>query len=267
MVYRYALYLLIAYALLCLVVFVFQRRLLYLPTTYDKHRLEPPSAMAYWPEDGADYLGLIGGPTASKGTILVFHGNAGSARDRNYYLQALAPRGYRVILAEYPGYGGRDGRPSEKACVAQAREMIATIRQTSAEPLYLWGESLGAGVVSAVAKQAGADIDGLVLITPWHALADLAQSVYWFLPVRLLLLDRFHSGKNLASFDGPVAVLIADGDTIIPRHHGDKLFDRLQDPKKRWVFEGAGHNSWPVDSGAAWWDEVITFLETNRVDD
>lgn len=263
MVARYALYFLIAYVCLCLVVFIFQRRLLYLPS---KHALEvhrQSRGLTMWPEASAAYLGFAGGTTGieAKGTVLVFHGNAGSAVDRSYYADALGPLGYRVILAEYPGYGARSGKPSEKTLVSQAQLMIDQIKATYSGPLYLWGESLGAGVAAAAARTQGERIDGVVLLTPWYALPDLAQAIYRFLPARLLVLDRFESAKNLANYRGSVAVLLAERDEIIPPHHGQRLYDSLETRKRRWVFAGAGHNSWPVAVGTPWWSEVMTFLE------
>ncbi len=70
---------------------------------------------------------------------MVFHGNAGSAYDRMYYVKALEPLGYRVLLAEYPKYGARTGSLGEKSLVADA---IATAKASDKNSLgrsYVWG--------------------------------------------------------------------------------------------------------------------------------
>jgi len=136
---RYAAYLAVGYALLVLIVFAMQRSLLYHP---DK---ESPSAsylstlgLRFWPQiDG--YMGLISttAPKSARGTVVVFHGNAGSAWHRDYYVKALEPMGYRVILAEYPGYGGRDGRLTETDIVADAKAAITIVRAEFSGPLFL----------------------------------------------------------------------------------------------------------------------------------
>ncbi len=113
----------LCYLLLLLILFVFQRKLVYFP---EKYSIEQQQVLAerlklkLWPSKD-NYLGLMSksANTTYKGTIIVFHGNAGSAINRIYYLQALEKLGYRVILAEYPGYGARDGFPSETTMIFQ----------------------------------------------------------------------------------------------------------------------------------------------------
>jgi pimeloyl-ACP methyl ester carboxylesterase len=196
--------------------------------------------------------------------VIVFHGNAGAAWQRSYYVDALQPLGYRVILAEYPGYGGRAGRPSEAALVADAQ---ATLRRAYAEfgaPIYLWGESLGSGVAAAVAAAPVAPVEGLVLLTPWDNLPDLAQSLYPFLPVRFLLRDRYDSVRALAAFTQPVAVVIAERDEIIPPARAERLYASLAAPKQRWILPDAGHNTWPTNPAHPWWRAVMKFLTAEK---
>jgi len=128
----------------------------------------------------------------------------------------------------------------------------------------LWGESLGAGVVAAVAAEPAAPVAGLVLLTPWDSLPDLAQHLYPFLPVRWLLRDRYDSVRNLAGVTVPVAVVIAEQDEIIPFAHSQRLYESVAAPKQRWVLPGAGHNTWPAEAHHAWWGEVIAFVALNH---
>lgn len=262
MIVRYASYILICYVALCLLVFLLQRRLLYLPTQHTSPEKAALFGMIPWTPSGDSYLGFLGGQTdaSAKGTILVFHGNAGSAIDRFYYVDALGQLGFRVIIAEYPGYGARPGNPSQTALVNHADHLIQQIAQTFPGPLYLWGESLGAGVAAAATHHTSTPIDGLVLLTPWYSLPELAQSIYWFLPAKWLVKDRFENAHNLADYQGPVAVLLAQRDQIIPIRHGEKLYQSLETRKQRWLFENAGHNTWPSHSGEVWWSEVMSFL-------
>jgi hypothetical protein len=61
-----------------------------------------------WPSSLKDHRGFvsINETKPVNATIIVFHGNGGIAADRVFYVQSLAVLGYRVILAEYPAYGG-----------------------------------------------------------------------------------------------------------------------------------------------------------------
>lgn len=264
MLIRTVLYIVVAYVALTALVFFFQRHLLYYPS------LKPPTAsdlqilgLKYWPVPGTDYRGFINPSVKSpvKGTVMVFHGNAGAASDRLYFTHALAPLGYRVLLMEYPGYGGRAGKLSETSFIADAKQSIDLVHRSFGDPLLLWGESLGAGVVAALASDSTLPIAGVALITPWDSLTSLAQRIYWFLPVRWLARDRYDSIRNLQAYGKPVAVLVAKRDEIIPKAHGLRLYESIQSSKKLWVFEHGGHNNWPRLPQEPWWQEVIDFLQ------
>jgi len=257
-----------AYIALVILAYFAQRKLLYFP---DRPSLQSLSAsisrfgLKLWPEQDACYRGLISKLPLSdyKGTVIVFHGNGGSARDRLYYIQPLERLGYRVILAEYPGYGGRPGRHSETVFTADALETVSIARKAFAGPLILWGESLGCGVAANVVKRLVKKPDGVVLLTPFDSLLNLAQKLYRFLPVRLLIKDKYDNLGNLRGYEGPVAILMAGQDEIIPGSLTKHLYESLAGTKKLWIFPDAGHNSWPADPEEPWWAEVMAFLENS----
>ena len=255
----------IAYALLCLAVYLMQRQMLYHPGRgAPAENLVHAAGFSLWPAPGEAFRGYVDStPTLpGSGVVVMFHGNAGIAWDRLYYATPLRKLGCRVVLAEYPGYGGRPGRPGETAIVADAREIVRRAGRDYGEPVYVCGESLGAGVAAAVAKNPPGPIAGVILITPWDTLADAASSIYWFLPVRLLLRETYDHVGNLAGFGGRVAVAVAEHDEIIPKRHGIRLYDSLPTPDKRlWIIQGAGHNTWPSRVGESWWREVMGFFD------
>jgi len=257
-----------AYIALVILAYFAQRKLLYFPDRPPLQSLIASTSrfgLELWPEQGAGYRGLISKlPLPGyKGTVIVFHGNSGSARDRLYYIQPLEHLGYRVILAEYPGYGARDGRHGETLFTHDALETVNIARQTFSGTLILWGESLGCGVVASVVKHLEVKPDGIVLLTPWDSLPNLAQKLYRFLPVRLLIKDKYDNLGNLRSFEGPVAILMAEQDEIIPGRLTKHLYESLAGTKKMWTFLHAGHNSWPTAPDEVWWAEVMAFLENS----
>lgn len=263
MLLRIVLYVMVAYVALTAVVFFLQRRLLYLP---DMTRPSQVSVQAvglqFWHVSGKDYRGFIGTRPrdASKGTVLIFHGNAGTAIDRSYYARALEPLGYRVILVEYPGYGGRPGNPSEKTLTLDARQSVELAHKEFGAPIFLWGESLGSGVVTSVASNSTLPVASVILLTPWDSLPRLAQSIYWYLPARWLVRDKFDNVTNLQSFNGRIAILLADRDDVIPTDHGLRLYESIPGNKKLWRFRNAGHNDWPIQPTESWWQEVMDFV-------
>lgn len=259
---RVLIYALIIYIGLALVLFLFQRNLLYYPSDLKPAKeYLAEGGLRFWPSS-ENYRGLTSAKELddAKGTVIVFHGNAGTAYHRSFYINALSQYGLRIILAEYPGYGGRVGKPRESTLVGDAIETLRLAYQTYGEPLYLWGESLGSGVATGVVHQTDVPLKGLVLFLPWDSLPNLAQTHYWYLPARWLVLDQYNSVENLQRFEGNVAVILAGMDEVIPVKHGRNLYASIDTNKKLWLFEGASHNSVPVTAELVWWKEVSDFI-------
>lgn len=250
------------YLVICLLAFLFQRKMLYLPSggslSVDR-AIE--NGLVHWPS-ARSFVGYLGdeNPDGVQGTVVVFHGNAGAAYHRDFYAEALSRHGLRVILAEYPGYGGRSGRPSEEALVHDALETIGLVHRQFGDPLYLWGESLGCGVVAGALKATDIPIPGVVLFTPWDSLPALAQRHYPILPARWLIRDRYDNVGNLRNYEGNVAVVLAGRDEVVPVEHGQRLYESIVTKKKLWLFEGASHNAMPVSPEQSWWSEVVAFV-------
>lgn len=213
-----------------------------------------------WPGED-DFLGLLAEPARpARATAIVFHGNAGHAGHRKVYADALVAQGVRVILAEYPGYGPREGRVGEASFVADAQRIVELAHSRYGAPLLLIGESLGAGVVAAAAAQQRDRIAGLMLITPWDRLAHIAAHHYAWLPTTWLLRDRYDSVANLAAFDRPVLVVVAERDRIVPARFGRALHDALGTRRQLRIVPGADHNDWFDRVDGAWWRQALAFL-------
>lgn len=245
-----------------------QNRFLYFPS------ITAPSAaqlqaggLELWGATQSDYRGLIAltPPDTPQGTVVVFHGNGGTAGWRGLYIKELSRFGLRVILAEYPQYGGRPGKLGEESFV---RDGVETVRQATAQygrPLYLLGESLGCGVVGGVVRQIPETVDGVILVTPWDSLPAVARRHYPSWLVRLLLVDSYDNVANLAPYHGPVAVVGAAADEVIPVEHAATLYASLPGPDKRfWLVAGGRHNDWPRFAPPSLWLEIVTFVAPPR---
>jgi hypothetical protein len=253
------------YLVLVALAYFLQNWLLYHPPRLTLGQVQGSAAalgLRLWPGGETEYRGLtaISGLLPGRPVVAVFHGNAGSASDRDHYVAALEPLGYSVLLLEYPGFGARPGKLSEPAFVADAVASLQRAIREADAPIFLMGESLGAGVAASVVGTGQVPVGGIGLITPWDTLPNLAQSLYWFLPTRLLVRDQYDSVQNLRRYRGPVAVLMAEQDEIIPRRHTMALYESLSEPKRLWVFPGATHNRWPNEPEAGWWREAVEFL-------
>jgi uncharacterized protein len=242
---------------------VFQDRLLYLPAAAPLAEVIADArrqGLAPWPDEGT-YRGLWREPAGpARATVILLHGNAGHAGHRYAYAEVFVRLGLRVILAEYPGYGPRPGPLGEAALVADAVETLGRVRRQFPGPLLLAGESLGAGVAAATAAAAPTEITALLLLTPWDRLEQVARHHYPWVPVGTLLRDRYDSRAHLATFRGPIAVVVAEQDRIVPPAFGRALHAALPDPKRLWVVPAADHNDWMTQVDTAWWRAVTDFL-------
>ena len=241
---------------------MFQDRLLYFPAPATVSEVATGGLQA-WPS-AQEFRGLAAEPGgAARGTVIVFHGNAGHAGHRAYYATALTRLGFRVLLAEYPGYGPRGGDVGERSLVEDARQTLALAHRAYGPPLLVIGESLGAGVAAAAAAQAREQVAGLMLITPWDRLVHVAAYHYPWLPVSWLLRDRYDSAAHLASFGRPVLVVVAGRDRVVPARLGVALHEALSPPKRLLTIEEAGHNDWPGLVDARWWQAAMDFVLGN----
>ena len=266
MIRRIVLQLMVAGLLLIGGIAMFQDRLLYFPEPLALPTLLAEAqhdGLRRWPAEG-EFRGLVREPDGpARATLVLFHGNAGHVGHRASYA-GLARLGVRVILAEYPGYGPRPGSLGEEALVADAAETIALARRNFAVPVLLAGESLGAGVAGAAYARVPQEVAALWLITPWDSLANVARHHYPWLPVGWILRDRYDSLTHLADAQIPVAVMVAERDTIVPAPLGRHLYEQLRAPKRLWQVPGAGHNDWQDRVDERWWAEVVDYLLQSR---
>lgn len=258
--------------LLCYPLFVgcdLQRKMLYYPGQFvftDIKQAAENNGMVLWPQDSQSYLGIMGAHKQFyyKGTVIIFHGNAGPAIFRVCYINALEKMGYRVILAEYPGYGGKPGKMTEKNIIIEARRTVELAVKEFGEPVYVWGESMGCGIVAGIISNEAVNIKGVVLLTPWDNLTNVAKRDVPALSssAGFLVKDKYDNKNNISKYKGPVAVIMAKKDEIIPNDLTMNLYDSIKSRKKLFVFENSGHNDWPNGLEQPWWSDVITFLET-----
>jgi len=124
-------------------------------------------------------------------------------------------------------------------------------REVKPSNVVLLGESLGGGVATRLAAEvcaAGPPPGGLILRSTFSSLADVAAHHFWWLPVRMLLVDRFPSAERIASVTCPVLVIHGTADTIVPLDYGRRLFDAAPQTSSQSVaktfaaLRGAGHN-------------------------
>ena len=209
-------------------------------------------------EDGLSLFSWYLPPRAGRPVIAYFHGNGGHIGYRAERLRRFASEGYGVLLAEYRGYAGNPGAPSEAglyADAAAALDFLAGERVTPSR-LVLWGELLGSGVAVYLAAERA--VAGVILEAPFTSVAAAAQHHYPILPAARLVRDRFDSLSRISRIGAPLLVLHGERDMIVPVRHGRTLLDAAVHPKEGWFAPGAGHQNL-VHFGAL--DAAIAFIE------
>lgn len=242
-----------------------QRRLLYFPSRYtldavrDRAReagLEP------W-APGGNFAGWRRPTPGARGTLLVFHGNAGSAVDRLLIAEAFARASpslpLEILLCEYPGYGPRPGEPGEGAILDAAREALAAARAASPGPVFVLGESLGSAVAARLAALAPEEVAGLVLVTPLASVPAVAARHFPWIP-GFLSRDTWRADRALPSYPGPVAFVVAGEDEVTFADLGRALFEAYPGTKRLWLEPGATHNGLDWRASHPTWREVMAFV-------
>jgi pimeloyl-ACP methyl ester carboxylesterase len=275
---RAFIYGLVAYATLCVFLYFHQDGQIY-PGAFSgdpidaSHALREASELGLmpWEHAGAGTAPPEGyvprdfaAAAAPRGTVVVFHGNGGWAAERMQYPAAFGRRGFRTFLYEYPGYGGRPGRPREKTIVADARALIRSLDRQGYGPIYVWGESLGSGVAASVVADPTLPVQGLTLMMPFDSLTGEALSIFPIVPVGLLLHDQYDSISNLTHFHHPICVIRGDKDPVIPPKLTLNLFAHLPNPKLMILESGYGHGDWPCEPDLAWWDDALNFIAPRK---
>jgi uncharacterized protein len=192
-------------------------------------------------------------------TLVVFHGRSGNAADRAPLLLPFAEAGYGVVLAEYRGYGGNPGSPSEAGFLLDARAHLDWVAETLGEPApVVCGESIGSGVAVMVAAER--PVRALVLDAPYTSVADLAATMYRWLPARRLLRHHFDSISRLPAVRAPLLVLHGDADDLIPHEHGRRVAAAAGGRSEFVLLRGAGHPALADDPAGRGMDAVERFL-------
>jgi uncharacterized protein len=233
------------YVIISAVMYVAQRRFMYFP---EPGRVSPAAAgLAHVSEviiptpDGEKLIAWYGKARAGQPTLLYLHGNGGSLAFRSGTMRKYLDDGRGMLMLAYRGYSGSTGSPSETANVADAKLAYETLIKYGVKPedIILYGESLGSGVAIQVAKEK--KVEGLILDAPYTSILELASAQFPWLPVGVLLKDRYESIKYIHDVHVPIFIMHGDADEVVPVEMGRRLFAAANEPKEMKVIPGGGH--------------------------
>jgi fermentation-respiration switch protein FrsA (DUF1100 family) len=239
-----------AYAVIVGLFWAGQRRMIYLADATRPAPVAGVDEVALETDDGLALAAWWVAPAGETDTaVIVFPGNAGHRGDRLPLARALADQGLAVLLVDYRGYGGNLGSPSEDRLLLDARAAQQWVAERDPTRVVYFGESLGSGPATALALEQPPD--ALVLRSPYTSLGDVGRHHYPFLPVGLLLKDRYPVEKQIPGVAAPVVVIAGSRDSIVPFALSERVAEAAD--VELVVVEGADHN----DPALGWGPEVI----------
>lgn len=201
---------------------------------YEDVWLEPPGA-------GRVHGWFVPHP-ASRGVVLLCHGNAGNIGHRLDFTAMLRELGLSVLLFDYRGFGRSEGRPAEQRMYQDAEAALAHLVQDrgyASERVIVLGRSLGGAVASYLGGTRS--VRALILESSFTSLVDMASQLYPLYPVRWMSRYRFDTRRHLERNNAPVMILHSRDDERVPFTHGQLLFAAAGTPK-RFVTLNGSHN-------------------------
>ena len=235
----------LAYLVIILFVYFYQRSLLYHPSENnylnDKINFSYKEIFIQTDENIKLKSWFIEKDLKKFKTILLFHGNAGNLFNRVYKLNELNKLDLNILIISWRGFSGNEGKPTEKNLYKDAKETVKWLnsRGVNNKNIILYGESLGTGVATELGKKN--IFGGIILESPFTSIAKAAKIYYPYLPVNLVLKDRYDSIEKIQSIITPILIMHGKKDSIIPQKMGLELYEKANEPKFSYFPENDDH--------------------------
>ncbi len=164
-------------------------------------------------------------------TIVFFHGNAGSLENRIHKLNHFQKMDVNFLIIAWRGFSGNKGKPSEKGLYEDGKSAINWLlsKGVNERNIVIYGESLGTGVATHLSQKR--NFAGIILETPFTSMIDAAKTFYPYIPVGLLLKDKFDNKSKIKNINSPVLIMHGKNDQIVPFFMGKKIYEIANEPK------------------------------------
>ncbi len=235
----------VAYLVVIIFVYFYQRNLLYHPTENnyqdDKVQFNYDEIFIKVDEEIKLKSWLIKKDFIKYKTLIVFHGNAGHLSNRIYKLNELYKLDINILLISWRGFSGNNGSPTEQNLYRDAEAAIKWLKDQKVRnnQIILYGESLGSGVAVEIGKRN--KYNSIILESPFTSIENSAKIYYPYLPVRLLLKDRYDSISKIKMIDYPVLIMHGKKDDVVPFSMGKELYEKANSPKHSYFTSDDDH--------------------------
>ena len=225
----------IAYLALLVFIYFYQRNLLYHPTenNYQNDKIQFRYDEIFIKVDDKIKLKswIINKNLKKFKTLVFFHGNAGELSNRIYKLNELNKLDINILLISWRGFSGNEGSPTEDNLYKDAEAAIQWLnrKEVKNDRIILYGESLGTGVAVEIGKKN--NFNSIILESPFTSMENAAKIYYPYLPVKLLLKDKYDSLSKITTIKTPILIMHGKKDDIVPFSMGKELFEKANHPK------------------------------------
>ena len=256
------------YVLLCTYMWAVQREKIFLPsphlqTTPDRNGLRYEEV--YIPSGSGTEGGELNGwwipaQQAAAPVLLYLHGNINNIGANTEHAMRLHSLGYNLLLVDYRGYGkSSGGKPSEEKVYQDAEaawDYLMKMPGAVPQRTFIYGHSLSGAIAIDLAAR-HAEAAGLIAESTFSSMRAIVDTQYPWLPVGLLLNQRFDSLSKIGTLKIPVLFIHGTTDTKIPYSMSQQLFDQAPQPKYLTLIAGGEHHN---NSGVAWLEYRGAFM-------
>jgi uncharacterized protein len=196
------------YLVVCAALYMFQSSLIYW--------LQPRAIQAAESTLHLDNLGeriIVTTQKQAGPKALIYFG--GNSEDVSQNLPSFAREfpNHSIYLMHYRGYGGSSGVPSEIGLVADGVALFDTVSKIHSD-ISIIGRSLGSGIAVQISN--ARPVENLVLVTPYASIVGVAAAMFPYVPVKLILKDRFESDRYVKGIKAKSIILAAERDSVVP---------------------------------------------------
>ena len=232
------------YFLVCILMYINQRNFIYFPgiNNYIKYeKINKNNEVIYLKNKNKRLKSWFSNIRANKPIILFFHGNAGDLENRTYKANAFNDIGYNYLFISYRGFNGNDGSPTEENIYADAQFAYNWLLKNGFDEnlIIIYGESLGTGVGVEISKNNNPK--GLILESPFTSIVEMGKRKFPFLPVQLILKDKYDNLEKISLIKCPVLYLHGKSDNLVPKYMSDILIERTQTRAESYFPENDKH--------------------------
>ncbi len=244
-IYLTASLLILAYLIILTFVYFYQRNLLYHPfeNNYqnDKINFDYEEIFIEVNKEIKLKAWFINKDIKRKKTLIFFHGNAGDLTNRVHKLNKLNDLDINILLISWRGFSGNKGHPTESNLYQDAQKSINWLNNIGVKnsQIILYGESLGTGVAVELGKKN--IYNSVILESPFTSIENAAKIYYPFLPVSLILKDRFDTISKIRTLKLPILIMHGKKDDIVPFFMGKELFEEANNPKHSFFTDNDDH--------------------------